>query len=271
MVTFTGDDDLRGAEFVRADLRHAVFRDTTLRGVRMRGVDLTGADLDGAIDGLRIAGVEVAPLVDAELDRRHPERAVLRATDPDGLRSGWAGLERMWGTTVARVLAMPAGTPDVSVDDEFSFSQTLRHLVLATDGWLGQAILRRERPFHPLGVLFWEAQGHEAELGLVPRDAVVPFSEVLEVRAGRVAMVRDHLADLTQEQLGTVCGAAMWDDAPSADRMTVLDCLRVLLTEEWHHHRYAVRDLDVLEEHLRGAGRQAVPRGRDDGRAVPVA
>ena len=48
----------------------------------MRGVALVDADLDGEIEGLRIWGVEVAPLLEAELDRRHAERAVLHATEP---------------------------------------------------------------------------------------------------------------------------------------------------------------------------------------------
>jgi len=30
---------------------------------------------------------------------------------------------------------------------------------------------------------------------------------------------------------------------------TVLACLHVIINEEWEHHRYAVRDLDVLEDH----------------------
>ena len=247
MARFTGGDDLRDAEFVRADLEGAWFRDTNLRGARVRGSDLSGAELDGLIDGLTIYGVEVAPLVGAELDRRHPERAVCHATDPEAVRDGWSGLEAMWAATVERVKTMPPGTPDISVDGEFSFSQTLRHLVLAIDGWLGQAILRKRKPFHEYGVLFWEAQGHEDHFGLVGRGTEVAFDEVLEVRADRVAMVREFLTDATQETLDRVCGGAVWDDAPDAAEMTVLQCLRVIFNEEWHHHRYAVRDLDAID------------------------
>ena len=48
-----------------------------------------------------------------------------------------------------------------------------------------------------------------------------------------------------------------WGINPDADpslnqvlelRHTVLQCLHVILKEEWQHHRCAVRDLDVLEK-----------------------
>src|SRR5262245_9606145 len=160
MVAFTDADDLVGAEFVGADLRGAWFRESDLSGVRIRGADLTGADLDGEIDGLRINGVEVAPLVEAELDHRYPERTALGARDADSMRAGWARLEAMWAPTLERVAAMPAGTVDVSVDGEWTFAQTLRHLVMATDAWLGSAILGRPDPYHPIGVPFsgWREQ-----------------------------------------------------------------------------------------------------------------
>jgi hypothetical protein len=240
-VEFAGRD-MRGTQFRRVDLRDAWFREADLRGVTMRGVALIDADLDGEMDRLRIWGVEVAPLLEAELDRRHPERAALRATEPADLQTGWAGLEAMWAATVERVTGMPAGTHDVSVDGEWSLAQTLRHLVLATDAWLGKAILRRERPFHPLGVLFSEAVGHEAEYG-IDADATPSYETVLEARAGRVAMVRDYLATVTPEDLvGERSDPWGGDWEPS-----VLQCLRVIFQEEWHHHRYAVRDLDTID------------------------
>jgi DinB superfamily/Pentapeptide repeats (8 copies) len=154
MAIFTEADDLAGAEFVGADLRGAWFRQSDLSGVRIRGGDLTRAELDGEIDGLRVNGVEVAPLVDAELNRRYPERAALGARDADSMRAGWTGLEAMWAPTLERVEAMPPGTVDVSVDGEWSFAQTLRHLVFATDAWLGSAILGKPDAYHPIGVPF---------------------------------------------------------------------------------------------------------------------
>ena len=134
----------RQAEFVDADLRGARFVRADLSGVVMRAVDLAGADIDAPwlFDGesfLRVNGVDVIPFVEAELNRRFPGRADRRAGDPDGLRAAWAALERTWAATLERVAAMPAGTVDVSVGGEWSFAQTLRHLVMATDAWLGGA------------------------------------------------------------------------------------------------------------------------------------
>ena len=95
---------------------------------------------------------------------------------------------------------MPAGTVDVSVDGEWSFAQTLRHLVMATDTWLGRAILEIEQPYHPIGQpnAEYETDGHDMSVF----TTVTPsYADVLEVRAGRVAMVRDFLATVTPDEL----------------------------------------------------------------------
>src|SRR6478735_519546 len=113
MTTFNRSDDLRGAEFINADLRGARFVKADLSGVVMRGVDVQGADIDAPwlFDGdsfLRVNGIDVIPLVEAELNRRFPGRADRRAGDPDGLRAAWAALERTWASTLERVAARPS-------------------------------------------------------------------------------------------------------------------------------------------------------------------
>src|SRR3984885_12613998 len=120
MATFTSLDDLQGAEFVDANLHGARFCRADLSGVVMRAVDVQGADIDAPFlfnreGSLRVNGVDVIPLVEAELNRRFPGRASRRATDPDGLRAAWAALEHNWAGTLERVAAMTAGTVDVSV------------------------------------------------------------------------------------------------------------------------------------------------------------
>ena len=247
MATFTKSDELQGAEFIDADLRGARFVGADLSGIVMRGVDVQGADIDAPwlFDGdsfLRVNGVDVIPLVEAELNRRFPGRAERRAGDPDGLRAAWAALERTWAATLERVAAMPAGTVDVSVGGEWSFAQTLRHLILATDVWLRQAILLIEQPFHPIGLAGPGAEEDGLDMSIF--TTVTPsYAEVLEVRAGRVAMVRDFLASTTSDELAET-RKNPW--APEYQE-TTLSCLHVILQEEWEHHRYAIRDLDAIE------------------------
>jgi hypothetical protein len=244
VATFTGSDDLRESQFVGTDLRGSRFVESYLTGVVMRGVDVEGADIDApwlAHGALLVNGVDVAPFVDAELNRRFPGRAQRRAEDPDGLRAAWAALEQAWASALKRAAAMPAGTVDVSVSGEWSFAQTLRHLVLATDMWLGRAVLGIGQPFHPIGLLDTGSDGGMDMSIFASVDP--PYAEVREVRAGRVAMVRNFLARVTVDELA----APRADPHDSGHRQTTLSCLHVILMEEWEHLRFAVRDLDAIE------------------------
>ena len=247
MATFTRSDKLQGAEFVGTDLSGARFVAADVSGVVMRGVEARGMDVDSPwlFDGggsLYVNGVDVMPFVEAELNRRFPGRAERRAADPDGLRAAWAALERTWAATLDRVATMPAGTVDASVDGEWSFAQTLRHLVMATDTWLGRAILGLEQPYHPLGQADAGAAADGLDLSIFA-TGTPPYADVLEARNGRVAMVRDFLASVTPDDLAAL-RANPW--APDYQE-TVRSCLHTILEEEWEHHRYAVRDLDAIE------------------------
>ena len=252
MATFTGSDHLQGAQFFDVNLRGARFVRSDLSGAVMRGVDVDRVDLDAPwlLEGdgfLRVNGVDVAPFVEAELNRRFPGRATRQAQDPDSLREAWASVERAWAATLERVAAMQADTVNISVDGEWSFAQTLRHLVMATDNWLGGGILELERPYHPLGQPNAEYETDGLDMSVFSTGSP-PYDEVLDVRAGRVAMVRGFLAGATAEDL------ARTHQAPDEPQYTVttLDCLRTILQEEWEHHRCAVRDLDAIEKGLKG-------------------
>ena len=143
-----------------------------------------------------------------------------------------------------RVAALSAGAVDESVGGEWSFAQTLRHLVMATDVWLGRAIQRKEQPYHPAGLPNDDDGGGTAayEDTSVFSATSPSYDEVLEARASRVAMVGDFLATVTPEVLAEQRNNP---HAPQYDE-TVLSCLHTILDEEWEHHRYAVRDLDAL-------------------------
>jgi DinB superfamily/Pentapeptide repeats (8 copies) len=250
MATFTRSDELREAEFVGTDLSGARFVGADLSGVVMRGVHVQGADIDAPWllerDGgsLCVNGINVAPFVESELNRRFPGRTGRRASDPEGLRAAWGALEQAWAAVLARVAAMPADTADVSVGGEWSFVQTLRHLIMATDTWLGLAVLGLEHPFHPIGLAHAGVAARGLDMSIFA--TVTPsFCEVLEARAGRVAMVRDFLADVTPDELATNRPDPWdWDSEP---HQTTLSCLHVILDEEWEHLRYAERDLDEIK------------------------
>jgi hypothetical protein len=247
MASFTRSDDLQGAEFIDANLRGARFVGADLSAVVMRGVEMQRAEIDSPwlFEGenfLRVNGVDVLPFVDAELNRRFPGRADRTAGNPEGLRTAWAALEHTWAATLDRAGAMPAGTVDVSVDGEWSFAQTLRHLVLATDTWLGRAILKVEQPYHRLGLVDTGTVEDGRDMSVFTTD-IPSYEDVLEARASRVAMVRDFLATVTQDELAATRRNPHAAEHPE----TVLSCLRTILQEEWEHNRYAVRDLDAIE------------------------
>lgn len=235
MAKFGESDDLAGAEFVGANLRGARFVESDLSGVVMRGIDLQGADIDAPWivepgGSLKVNGVEVSGYVEDELNRRFPGRAERRAKDPDGLRAAWAAVERTWSTAIDRVATMPSGTADVSVGGEWSFAQTLRHLVHAIDLWLGRSVLERE-DFHPLGLRYGVAGSPDH-----PR-----YAEVLEVHASRFGLVRDFIATVTPAELDTAR-----KNPHNANSETTRSCLHVILEEAWEHYRFATRDLDAI-------------------------
>lgn len=62
---------LADAQFRDVDLTDARFHSVDLSGVMIRGAALVDVDISGAIETLRVNGVDVAPLVEAELNWEH--------------------------------------------------------------------------------------------------------------------------------------------------------------------------------------------------------
>jgi hypothetical protein len=246
MTRYERTEDFRGAEFVDVDMSGAVLREVDLSGARMRGVMLIGADIDGAINGMRVNGVEIQPLIERELNRLHPERRSLRPIDPDGAREAWAVVRTFWDETIARARRLPEEALHRSVDEEWSFVETIRHLIFVTDAWFGHAVLGEKNPFHGYG-LPASFMADVAEFGIDP--SVSPsFDEVMAVREGRLATVRDFLASVTQDELDRQRPPNPAPGFPPPAARTAIECLRVLLNEEWAHHQFAIRDLAVIEE-----------------------
>jgi hypothetical protein len=237
--------DLSGSRFDYVDLSGARFRDAELKGVVMRGVELHDVDIDGELRNVVLNGVDVVPLVEAELDRRDPLRPKMRPTDPAGFGEAWDIVERLWAGTVERARTFVPEQLHASVDSEWSFIQTLRHLVMATDVWVRRAILGDPAPWDPLGLPFSgmpEAPGVSNDL-----EARPSLDEVLELRRDRMGSVRQVIDGLTEESLDAETDPALGPVWGPPRSFPVRECLRVILNEEWHHRLFAERDLDALE------------------------
>lgn len=242
MVEFR-NDDLSGSVFDDVNLTGALFHNVLLRDATIRGAWAERLVIDGGFEELVLNGIDVVPLWRAELARQHPEFPLLTPDDADGYRSIWPVLEEQWQQTVAKARALPEELLHDRVDGEWSFIQTLRHMLFVHDAWLRRAVLG-ETAYDPLDLPHDEMP----RLDGVPNDpdARPSLEHVLALRDERLAIARRFFAGLEDQLLAeeaTVTGPGY----PEAGRYAVPRCLRAVLDEEWWHRRFAERDLTLLE------------------------
>lgn len=214
----------------------------------MVGVVMQDAEIDGLVTNLVVNGVEVMSYVEAELDRRHPVRLLLRSDQPGALREAWRQLQDDWATTTERVRSMPENSEHDRVDGEWSMVETLRHLVFVHDSWFRRCVLGLTEPFTAMGLGPPPVMDQE-ENGLDP-SARPSLDEVLAVRVRQGSEIEAWLAQVTPDQLART--APVPDDdrwPPYARGRTVRQCLGTVLNEEWAHHGFCQRDLDKLSRH----------------------
>jgi hypothetical protein len=242
-----GSEQFRGARFDAADLRGARFTDCDLTGVTIRDCWLVNVNISGYLSDVTVNGVDVTDFVNAELDRRHPERVQFReGQTADDVRAIWDTIERLWAQAIERAGRLPAAALDQQVNEEWSVAQTLRHLVFITDAWASRTVLDEEMPYHPLGLpQSWYPAADAAALG-IDLTAQPGYDEILAARAGRMAVMRRIVAGLTDDSLGRPCQRSPAPGYPDEER-TVIDCIAVVMDEEIEHYRFAIRDLAVLE------------------------
>ena len=279
MTDFTAQDftgqDLAGSSFRRVNLSGSRFREVHLTdsvlhdvdlsrtrvraayldGVRMTGVEVPDLEIYGELGRLVVNGVDVVPLVEAELNRRMPERAQMSPTDVAGLREAFATLDRLWAGTVEKARALPPKALHEQVNEEWSFIETLRHLGFAHACWVGGVVLADPSPWHPLDLPWDEAPVVDG----VPwdRDVRPSLDEVLELRAQRRATVQAVLDGLDDAGLRREVRSAT-PFLTDAEHLDVAQCLKVVINEEWEHRLYAERDLAVLWR-AASAGRTLTP------------
>jgi hypothetical protein len=230
------EGDLAGAVFWGADLKGALFRDVDLTGARISHAWFVDVEVDALIDRVVINGVDVTAFVN-EGDPWYPLRSMLRASTPEEMRAAWAALEAEWANTIVRAHALPEETLHESVDGEWSFVQTLRHLVFAMDKWFTAPVLGDG--FHPMGMP--NSGSVDFPWPGLQYDLTVSVDEALVVRADRAARFRDHLASVTEADLERPVDVL--ENGPHPVR----ECIYTVFEEEFWHNRYALRDLAKLQ------------------------
>ena len=136
------------------------------------------------------------------------------------------------------------------VDGEWSFIETLRHLVFATDAWVRRALLGDPGPWSPLDL----PHDDMADSPSVPRDRGAPVT-----RRGARAAGATGWPPCATSSTGSPNSGSTGDDPvtepgyPEPRDFPVADILAPIVNEEWCHHHYATRDLAILEQraHLR--------------------
>jgi DinB superfamily/Pentapeptide repeats (8 copies) len=241
--------DLSGSVFEDVDLSGALFHNVLLRGATIRGAWAERLVVDGGFEELVLNGIDVVPLWRAELARQHPEFSLLTPDDADGYRVIWPVLEEQWAGTVARARALPEELLHERVDGEWSFIQTLRHMLFVHDAWLRRTLLHDPDPCDPLDLPHDEMP----DLDGVPNEPDVRpcLNHVLVLREERLAIARRFFAELGDDLLATET-AVTGPGYPEAGTYAVTRCLNAVLDEEWWHRRFAERDLAVLEARRAG-------------------
>jgi hypothetical protein len=231
-------------KFVDEDLTGAEFRECDLTRSRLVGVIMQDAEIDGLLTNLVVNGVEVMAYVEAELDRRHPVRLLLRSDDPDDLRTAARQLRAEWAATVERLRRTP-GLERETVNDEWSAVQTLRHLVFVHDSWFRRCCLGSTEPFTPMGLGIEDVPDRQAQ-GLDP-TADPSLDEVVAVRDAQATELEAWLEAVSAEELAAPAPIPDNDRWPPYARgRSTLQCLRTVLGEAFEHHGFCVRDLDLV-------------------------
>src|SRR4029079_1484312 len=112
---------------------------------------------------------------------------------PAAMRETWTSLEQEWSETINRARQLTEDQLHESVGGEWSFVETLRHLVFAMDKWFTVPIL---------GATTFQAYGltNKGSAGLdwpgLDRGANPNLDEVLAVREQRAASFREFLQQL---------------------------------------------------------------------------
>ena len=174
------------------------------------------------------------------------EKALNRwPADLAGLRVEWSNMKGGWDQTVSWAQTLGEQACRERVNNEWSFIETLRHLVFVTDAWIGRVVLCEQAPYHRESL----PPTFLPDLSFLGIDTTVELSmdAAISLRADSQATVDDLLTSLDDDGLLRLCDVNPARGFPPDTTHTVLRCVQVVLNEESAHHAFARRDLAAIE------------------------
>ncbi len=209
------DRNMPGTVFNRVNLASGVFDDVNLGNATFQNVNLEAATIrnanlknlhidDAYIEGLTIFGFDVAQLIEAEEDRRDPERVRLRMRDcydPQCVRNMLARLETIRSAFREKLRATdPHLLTTAPGPGRWCALEHVRHLMFAEDLHLNHFILQNENPLNPMGML----PEFLADLPKYQNVGTEPCTDretILAAWDSTHAAMMAYLADMTSETL----------------------------------------------------------------------
>jgi DinB superfamily/Pentapeptide repeats (8 copies) len=228
------DRDLSDSVFWGVDLRKSLFRDADLSHSRFFHVSMSEVSVDGVIDRLVVNGVDVTNFVNTN-DRWYPLRNELSPADEVGVRSTWSRLMAEWEKLYAHVDDLSESVLMQSVNGEWSFRDTLRHMLFVHDKWFNWP-LGNQRTFSPIGLPNTGSQGGAwPGLDLASNPT---YAETLIERRAQTQSFSKFVDNLNLAELPDTSAVLENGDMPT------IMCVHAILEEEFEHLRYAWRDIE---------------------------
>jgi hypothetical protein len=173
------NSNMAGVVFHNVNLAGAEFNDVNLAGARIHNANLSNLSIEDAfIKGFTVFGFSIDQLIEAELDRRDPERARLRMADccdPECVRAVLQHLGEVRAEFAAFLRATEPGRLTTQpAPDQWSAVENLRHLIFAEDMYLNRWLLKNNEPWCEQGILpaFLAGDSRYAGVGSRPCDDI---------------------------------------------------------------------------------------------------
>lgn len=230
------DRDLSGSTFWGVNLTNSTFRDADFGGSAFFHVFMRNVMIDGLVERLVVNGVDVTDYV-AEHDRWHPLRTMLEPMTMSECRAAWDLLSSEWSRFLEQTARVNPDALLASVGGEWSFRDTLRHLVFVRDKWFAGPILGRTT-FTSVGLpntgsrdFGWPGLDLEADPSV---------DDVLALRTTQNLEFVDWMST------ADISGLPPESEVLENGTVPTVMCLHAVLEEEFEHLRYATRDLEIV-------------------------